>query len=495
MFKKDKKGNTDDINSELTIDNLKNILMRSNDVLLKEISINKNLKATLFFIEGIVDSKLINEYIIKPLTQMPRFTESKTNTEVIKLISEGALPSSSQNEKYNLTDVINSILNGNTALLFHGKNIAFVFDVKGFEKRSITEPTDENVIKGSKDVFIEALRVNTATVRRKIKSPNLVLEEIILGKQTQTSISIIYMSNIVNEQLLNELKKRLNKINVDAVLSLNSIEDYIIDKKLSAFPQFINTEKPDKFCSNILEGRVGLIIDGLPISIIVPGILVQFIQATEDYSQNYIISSTLRFMRVILIFTTLLLPGFYISIISFHHEMIPIELALSISASDKGVPFPPFIEVILLLIAFEVLMEAGLRLPKSIGQAVSIVGAIVVGQAAVDAKLVSPAVVITIAVTAMANYTVPNQDLSNALRLWRFIIAILSSILGLMGLSIGGLILLYHLCSIECFGIPYLSPFVSGENEDLGDTLFRLPVYFLKNRPLNLNTPNRKRID
>lgn len=495
MFKKNKKGNTDDINSELTIDNLKNILMRSDDVLLKEISINKNLKATLFFIEGIVDSKLINEYIIKPLTQMPRFTESKTNTEVIKLISEGALPSSSQNEKYNLTDVINSILNGNAALLFHGKNIAFVFDVKGFEKRSITEPTDENVIKGSKDVFIEALRVNTATVRRKIKSPNLVLEEIILGKQTQTSISIIYMSNIVNEQLLNELKKRLNKINVDAVLSLNSIEDYIIDKKLSAFPQFINTEKPDKFCSNILEGRVGLIIDGLPISIIVPGILVQFIQATEDYSQNYIISSTLRFMRVILIFTTLLLPGFYISIISFHHEMIPIELALSISASDKGVPFPPFIEVILLLIAFEVLMEAGLRLPKSIGQAVSIVGAIVVGQAAVDAKLVSPAVVITIAVTAMANYTVPNQDLSNALRLWRFIIAILSSILGLMGLSMGSLILLYHLCSIECFGVPYLSPFVSGENEDLGDTLFRLPVYFLKNRPLNLNTSNRKRID
>ncbi|MBV1819869.1 spore germination protein [Clostridium cochlearium] len=286
----------------------------------------------------------------------------------------------------------------------------------------------------------------------------------------------------------------INKIQVDAVLSLNSIEDYIIDKKFSAFPQVVSTERPDKFCSNVVEGRVGLIIDGIPISIIIPATFIQFIQATEDYSQNYIISSILRFMRIILIFTTLLLPGFYISIISFHHEMIPIELALSISDSDKGVPFPPFLEVILLLIAFEVLMEAGLRLPKSIGQAVSIVGAIVVGQAAVDAKLVSPAVVITIAVTAMSNYTVPNQDLSNALRLWRFIIAILSSILGLMGLSIGGLILLYHLCSIECFGVPYLSPLVSGENEDFGDTLFRLPVYFLKNRPLTLNPSNKKRI-
>lgn len=494
MFKKDEKENINDINSKLTIDNLKNILMKSDDVLLKEISINKKLKGTLFFIDGLVDSKSISEYIIEPLTQMPRFTESKTEIEVINLIREGALTYSSQTEKNTLKDVINGILGGNAALLFPGENIAFVFDVKGFDKRNITEPTDENVIKGSRDVFVETLRVNTATVRRKIKSPNLVFEEIILGKQTQTSISIIYISNIANEQLLKEFKKRLDKINVDAILSLNSIEDYIIDKKLSAFPQLINTERPDKFCSNIIEGRIGLIIDGLPISIIIPGTLVQFIQATEDYSQNYIISSILRFMRVILMFTTLLLPGFYISIISFHHEMIPIELALSISASDKGVPFPPFIEVILLLIAFEVLMEAGLRLPKSIGQAVSIVGAIVVGQAAVEAKLVSPAVVITIAVTAMANYTVPNQDLSNALRLWRFIIAILSSILGLMGLSIGSLILLYHLCSIECFGIPYLSPFVSGENEDFGDTLFRLPVYFLKNRPLNLNTLYRKRI-
>ncbi|WP_096635358.1 spore germination protein [Clostridium cochlearium] len=493
MFKKDKKENNN-IDSQLTIDNLKNIFMKSNDVLLKEVAINKNIKGTLLFIDGLVDSKSISEYIIEPLTQMPKFTESKTNIEVIKLIKEGVLTYSCQNKRSTLKDTINDILSGNAALLFEGESIAFTFDVKGFDKRNITEPTDENVIKGSRDVFVETLRVNTATIRRKIKSPNLVFEEIVLGKQTQTSISIVYMSNIVNKQLLCELKKRLNKIQVDAVLSLNSIEDYIIDKKFSAFPQVVSTERPDKFCSNVVEGRVGLIIDGIPISIIIPATFIQFIQATEDYSQNYIISSILRFMRIILIFTTLLLPGFYISIISFHHEMIPIELALSISASDKGVPFPPFLEVILLLIAFEVLMEAGLRLPKSIGQAVSIVGAIVVGQAAVDAKLVSPAVVITIAVTAMSNYTVPNQDLSNALRLWRFIIAILSSILGLMGLSIGGLILLYHLCSIECFGVPYLSPLVSGENEDFGDTLFRLPVYFLKNRPLTLNPSNKKRI-
>ena len=494
MFKKDIKEITNDINSELTVYNLKNILMKSNDINLKEISINKNLKGTLIFIDGLVDVKSISEYIIEPLTQMHRFTESKTEQEVIALIREGTLTYSSQTERNTLKDTINDILSGNAALLFHEKNIAFIFDVKGFEKRSVTEPTDENVIKGSRDVFVETLRVNTATVRRKIKSPNLVLEGIVLGEQTQTSVSIIYMSNIANKDLLKELKQRLSRIKIDAVLSLNSITDYIVDKKLTAFPQIINTERPDKFCSNIIEGRIGIIIDGLPMSLIIPGTFIQFIQATEDYSQNYIISSILRFMRVILIFTTLLLPGFYISVISFHHEMIPIELALSISSSDKYVPFPPFIEVLLLLIAFEVLMEAGLRLPKSIGQAVSIVGAIVVGQAAVDAKLVSPAVVIAISVTAIANYTVPNQDLSNAIRLWRFIIAILSSILGLMGLSLGSLILLYHLCSIECFGVPYLSPFVSGRDDEFGDTLFRLPVYLLKNRPSNLNTLNKKRI-
>lgn len=494
MFKKDIKKIINNINSELTIDNLKTILMKSDDINLKEISINKKLKGTLIFIDGLVNARSISEYIIEPLTQMHRFTESKSELDVINLIREGTLTYSLQTERNTLKETLNDILAGNAALLFHEKSIAFIFDVKDFEKRSITEPTDENVIKGSRDVFVETLRVNTATVRRKIKSTNLVLESIVLGEQTQTSISIVYMSNIVNKDLLKELKQRLSIIKVDSVLSLNSITDYIVDKKLTAFPQIINTERPDKFCSNIVEGRIGMIIDGLPMSLIIPGTFIQFIQATEDYSQNYIISSILRFMRILLIFTTLLLPGFYISVISFHHDMIPIELALSISASDKYVPFPPFIEVLLLLIAFEILMEAGLRLPKSIGQAVSIVGAIVVGQAAVDAKLVSPAVVIAISVTAIANYTVPNQDLSNALRLWRFIIAIFSSILGLMGLSIGSLILLYHLCNIECFGIPYLSPFVSTENDEFGDTLFRLPIYLLKNRPSNLNTSNKKRI-
>lgn len=225
----------------------------------------------------------------------------------------------------------------------------------------------------------------------------------------------------------------------------------------------------------------------------IPGTFGAFLQAPEDYSQSFIISSLIRFLRFALVFVTLFLPGFYISVSSFHIEMIPTDLALAITASKEGVPFLTFIEVLFMLLAFEVLVEAGLRLPKTIGQAVSVVGAVVVGQAAVDARLVSPAVVVIIAITAISSFTMPNQDFSNALRLWRFIFAIFSSIIGLYGLSIGAIILLHHLSSMEVFGVPYLSPFVGGDGKNMQDAVFRFPFSSQKKRPMSLRTTNKKR--
>jgi len=291
------------------------------------------------------------------------------------------------------------------------------------------------------------------------------------------------------------VKQRLEAIDIDRVLDAGVIEGAIVDDKYSAFPQIQYTERIDRFCASLVEGRAGILIEGLPTAYIVPGTLLQFLQAPDDYSFQFIIASIVRFIRFMSMFITLILPGFYISITSFHPEMLPAELAFSIVASRVGVPFPMFVEVLILLLAFELLIEAGVRLPKVIGQTVSIVGGLVVGQAAVEAKLVSPATVMIIAITAIAGFLMPNQDFSNAIRLWRLILAIFGSITGMFGLTFGLIFLLYHWCRIETFGVPYLDPFVANEDEQLQDTIFRLPLFTMKKRPSSLDSKNKKRME
>ena len=483
--------------TEVTADNVRSILGANSDFVSRVILIRDNPKipATLVYIDGLVDSKIINDNILKPLMQDEQFDSSKTETDAAALISMGKVYASSIKVRSNLKDVVDDILAGNTALIFSDAKTAFTIEAKGALKRAINEPTGENVLKGAKDSFIEDLRTNTALCRKKLKSPYLTIEEIVLGKQSRTSIAVVYMKNIVNSKLVDEVKQRLKTIDVDRVFASGMIEEEIVDTKYSTFPQVLFTERTDRFCVSIAEGRVGVIIEGFPTAYIVPGTLLQCIQTPDDYSYNFIIGSLLRFIRFIALFITLIFPGFYICITTFHPEMLPAELSFSIVASKEGVPFPMFVEVIILLVAFELLVEAGVRLPKTIGQTVSIVGALVVGQAAVEAKLVSPATVIVIAVTAISSFTIPNQDFQNAARLWRFVFVIFSSIIGIFGLTYGLIFLLHHWCCMETYGVPYLDPFVANEDEQLQDTLFRLPISTMKKRPSGLNTNNEKRAE
>lgn len=483
------------VDSELNSESIMQILQQSKDVQFRSVFINgkENLPVTVVFIDGLINQQLISDYILKPLAQEPKFSSITSEKDAIELIERGSIYFSSQNKRKNINDVVGDVLNGNTALIFDKENTAFTFDTKGFEKRSITEPTGENVIKGAKDSFVEDFRTNTATVRRKLKTHNLVVEKTKVGKQSVTDVAIIFLNGITNKHIVEEIKKRLDKIDTDGVLTSGIIEENIIDNKYSPFPQVIFTERPDKFCANIVEGRVGIVIDGIPVTMIVPASFNTFLQAPEDYAQNFIVSSVIRSLRFILVLITLFLPGFYVSLTTFHQEMIPTELALAITASKEGVPFPSFVEVIFMLVAFEVLIEAGLRLPKTIGQAVSIVGAVVVGQAAVDARLVSPAVVVIVSLTAISSFTMPNQDFSNALRLWRFAFVLVSSVIGLFGLSLGGILLLNHLSHMEIYGVPYMSPFVGEENKAMQDSIFRFPFSALYMRPVSLKTLNKKR--
>jgi len=478
--------------NEISSKKLKELFKDGEDISFREIQIN-GITIHVVFIDGLVNNITTSDYILKPLFQDRRFSFSRNELEIIKLIQAGTIYFSSQNTRNNISDVVLDVLDGSTALIFDREKTAITFNNKSLYTRAITEPSGENVIKGSKDTFVETLRVNTATIRRKIKSENLKIQNMIIGERTQTFIDVFYMDNIVNKLMLEELKQRLSKIKVDGVLTTGFIEEFIVEERSTLFPQIIYTERPDKFCADLIEGYIGIIVDGIPLGLIMPATLLQCLQAPEDYAQNHIVSSLIRYMRFNLMLLTLVLPAFYTALTTFHQEMIPSKLALSIQASKEGVPFPSFIEVLFMLASFEILVESAIRLPKTIGQAISIVGAIVVGQAAVEAKLVSPAVVVVIALTAISSFSMPNQDFANVLRVWRFIFVILSSILGLCGLTLGLLVLLTHLASIEVLGVPYLAPFVSGEYKNLDDSIFRCLLPFQKKRPKELSTQDEKR--
>jgi spore germination protein KA len=475
---------------------LKVLLSGNSDVSIKNINIGSNpkLKTTLFYIDGMVDTKLLDDNILKPLLQEKEISDSPDENKMIYNIVNGLVYHAKILETDSLADCVKQIILGSAAIVFDGINKAVTFEVKGFEKRAVTEPTNESIIKGSKESFVELLKVNTSMVRRKIRTHKLKIEQVIVGRQSITPVAILYIDGITNMRIVDELRHRLQSIDIDGALMAGNIEEYIIDNKFTPYPQTAYTERVDSFCNNLLEGRVGMLIDGLPVSYNVPVTFDMFFRAPEDYASNYLISSAIRLIRYISAIITIIMPAFYISITTFHQEMIPSKLAVSIINSKQGVPFPTFIEVLMLLLSFEILLEAGLRLPKPIGQALSIVGALIVGEAAVNARIVSPIVVIVIALTVICGFVIPCQDMSNVLRLVRLFFVLISSAFGLFGLALGIIVTGIHISQLQSFGVPYFAPFSSSEGKGIfADTVFRLPLFMIKTRPENLKTTNKKR--
>ena len=475
--------------------NVKDILGQSADIIFREIYINsdKDLPITLAFVDGMINSKLISDDVLKPLIQECKLSKVKNYKEIIKLIEHGTVYTATVNVRNKIEDLINDILSGFTVLIFDSENKAVTIETKGYEKRDITPPTDEVSLKSAKDCFIEDIRTNTALVRRKIKNPNLIIEQTVVGKQTRTTIAVVYIKGLTNEDLVREVRNRLNNIDTDNALTVGFISNYICDKPFSPFPMEVLTERPDKFCANVVEGYVGIIIDGLPITLIVPGTLNQFMQLPEDYTDHTYVDSFKRALRYILLLVSLTLPSFYIAVTEFNQELIFSKLAFAISTSREGVPFPAFIEVTLMVLAFDILVEAALRLPGTISQTVSIVGGIIIGEAAVQANVASPIVIILVALTGISSFTMPGYSLNNVIRILRYVLIAFASAAGLFGIAIGVLLLLHHLCRLESFGVPYLAPFVGNANRDLKDSVLRLPYSWLKKRPSYLKTTNKKR--
>lgn len=465
------------ISGALTSENIKKILGDSNDIIIKEVfTWNEKIKIVAIGIDGLVDSDTIDNFVLRPLTVGRPFENIQNEKEAYKLAEEGFLYHFSQDKVTDLNDAIDKILQGVTVIVFDNIKKAISFDAKKIPQRSIQEPENENVLNGAKDAFVESLRTNTALIRKKMKSQFLRFEKFTIGKESQTPVNIVYLDDVADKGILEELKKRIKNMNVNSLISARTLEIAISDNKYSIFPQVQHTERVDKFCANLVDGKIGIIIDGLPVSYIVPGILAMLFQAPEDYAENYVLASIIRILRYICAILSTILPGFYIAITTFHPEMIPTKLLISIIQSKEGVPFAIVFEIIGLLIAFELLIEASLRLPKNIGATLSIIGGLIVGEAAVNAKLISPVVVVIIAITGIAGFVIPNQALSDATRLIRMLMVIAASMAGLFGIAFAIIITLYYLSNLDSFGVPYLSPLAGNEGKGiLNDTILRLP--------------------
>ena len=460
------------------------------DVVFNEVIVgsNRDMRLTVASIDGMVSSQVFNDYVLKPLFQEKALGQARGQQEVLDILMLGAVYHCQKKLCDTMSDCMEELLSGSSVVFFEDIGKAAAFDVKGFDKRGISEPSNEGVLKGSKEAFIEAMRTNTALVRRRIQSESLMINTQRVGKRCNSAVSIVYLDGVANPETVAAVKSRLNEVDIDGITSAGQLETFLLGRRNTVFPQLLYTERVDKFCANILEGRVGILIDGLPMAYVCPVDLMAFFQAPEDYAHGYVISSLLRILRFGCAFIALTLPAIYVAMTTFHHEMLPTRLAVTIIGNAMAIPFPTYVEVLMLLVAFEILLEAGLRLPQPIGQSVSIVGGLVVGQAAIFAGVLSPGVIMAVATAGIAGFVLPSQDLSATIRIFRVVLVLLSIVGGLFTTTLGMIFILYRMCTLETFGVPYLSPLAGTNGRGMwNDTVVRAAWDKMQRRPGNIS--------
>ncbi|WP_010096682.1 spore germination protein [Ornithinibacillus scapharcae] len=480
------------------IDTLTNVFQKDTDFSSRTFHIVGETPAAAFYISSLVDKEKINRDIIHPLqetnSRADRTTLLGKKNLLLSLLydvlyySDGEIVSG-------YDEILDAILHGKTVVLVDGYHDALILDTFTLEKRGITEPESERVVRGPREGFIEVLQTNISLLRYRLPVPEFRAESIEIGEKTKTKVAVCYLDNIADDDLVLEVKKRINDINVDRILDAGYIEQFIQDNPRSPFPQVQNTERPDRAVGNILEGRVVILVDGSPFALIVPAVFNQFYQTSEDYLSRFIMSSIIRFIRFVALLFSLTFSSLYITVLSFHPEMIPAQFMVAASSGRAGVPFPVVVEVLLMEIAMEILREATIRMPQQVGGALSIVGVLVIGQAAVSAGFVSPITVVIIALSTIGSFATPSYNAAIAFRMLKFPLIILSGIIGLLGLAIGLMFIVNHMLSLRSFGVPYFTPLSPWNKEGVKDSFIRAPLRWFKERPSELHPKDRIRVE
>lgn len=477
---------------------IKNMLGNSDDLVVRNIKIGQknDIVVCIIYTDNLVDTLALQELIDSLLYKLnPNDLEEQNegDNSILHSLKEKAVTVGGIAEVTDYNNLTTHILSGHAALLVDNESQAITVKIPGFEKRSVEEPQSATLIKGPRDGFTETIGVNTALLRKRIRSSKLWMEAKEIGRVTKTKVVVAYIKGIANEDVVKEVHTRLNSINIDAVLESGYIEELIQDETFSPFPTIFNTERPDAVAGKLLEGRVAIFVDGSPFVLVVPSLIVEFFQASEDYYMRADIATLLRLLRFFCFFLALIAPSLYIAVLTYHQEMLPTTLLIGLAAQREGVPFPAFIEALMMEVAFEILREAGVRMPRAVGQAMSIVGALVLGQAAVQAGLVSPAMVIVVSLTAIANFCLPAINLAITVRILRFGMMTLAAVFGLIGIMFGLILLCIHVSTLRSFGIPYTTPAAPFILQDQKDVFFRIPWWGMFSRPRLISQSNNVR--
>jgi spore germination protein KA len=455
------------------------MLGHSNDLILRDFKYGPVATATLIYLDGMVSSQMVDEYVLNTLMSSKHLhpDQAFSPSGAADFIKNIVLPIGETKESGKFQDIVKSVLSGDTVMLFDGCATALLVNTRGWEKRAVAEPRTESVVRGPREGFSETINVNTALIRRRVKDPDLRVKSLVVGTRTNTDIKLLYIEGVADQGVVQEVEKRVERIKIDGIFESGYIEQFIEDSHWSPFPLIQNTERPDKAAANLLEGKVVILTDGSPFALIAPSVLSQFYHSPEDYYERFLIATLLRFIRALSMTLALLLPSLYISFSSFHPEMIPSKLVIAMAAGRATVPFPSVVEAFAMELAIEILREASVRLPGPIGPTIGIVGALIVGEAAVSAGIVSPIMVIVVALTTIGSFAAPSYNAAIALRMLRFPLMLLAALFGLYGIMLFMIVIIVHLCSLKSFGVPYLAPFTPRNYRGMGDSIIRIPLY------------------
>ena len=485
-------------------------LLINNDIILREFTLtarNKQYRAFLLFVDGMVNIDFVNNYVLKPLmlknmansfdgSQNQVISEAVTNNITVRKVKKfdikdyilnSLLPQNNIKVKSEFKDIFASINSGNCALFVDTLNIAFDIDVKGFKLRSVAKAENEVIIRGPQEAFIENIRINTTLIRRIINNENLIIENMQVGALSHTACALCYMKNIANDDLVAEAKYRLNNINIDYLISSGQLEQLIEDNSKYSLPQVIATERPDKAATHLLEGRIVILVNGSPYALVVPATFIDFLESPEGNIIKFQFANLLKFIRIAALIITLLLPGIYVAITSFHQEFIPTELLFAIVASRATVPFSIIFEIIIMEISFELIREAGLRVPTPVGPTIGIIGALIIGQASVNAGIVSPILIIIVAITGITSFAIPDYYLAFHCRVSRFAYIIFGYLAGLLGIAVASFIHLLIATKIQSFGVSYLDPYIPSKGK-IFNGIFTAPTWKREKRANFLDT-------